>query len=491
MNNPMAEKHGLQDFAQAMKRDWDERAREDAKWFINSLRLGQSEEEFDQSGMVEIERLVLADLPLLAQGRDPKSLRVLEIGCGAGRMTKHLAAVFGEVAGVDVSGEMIRQARARLAGIANARLYETSGVDFAVFSDEEFDLILSAYVFQHVPSAEIIASNISEAWRVLKPGGVFKFQTNGVTAAFFEQAEKDTWAGASFPEAEIRRFAREVGAQLISVFGGGTQYCWTTIRKISAASSRKVSTASGSERVSINKQTQGATLATARGTDCAPRIEVFGRTVDAFDKTIPTEGGQASLTIVASGLDRELVDCNSASVVISDLAVAARYVGPIGRNFEGALESEFGDQLSHLTQIEIGVPPNVQTGAAKVHLQIGEVSVSDPVEIKFVSEQLIPKIGTVMNALDYGTDIYARGEKSRLKILVEGLNETASVENVRVQIGERIIQPDGVNFHPGNAIYEVDAQLPEGVAPGSAELKIHFGGLQSTGVAINIRDGSG
>ncbi|MCI0525521.1 MAG: methyltransferase domain-containing protein [Acidobacteria bacterium] len=477
MNSPMAEERRLWDFTQAMKRDWDERALKDAKWFINSLRLGQSEEEFDQSGVVEIERLVLADLPLLAQGRDPKSLRVLEIGCGAGRMTKHLAAVFGEVAGVDVSGEMIRQARARLAGIANARLYETSGVDFAIFPDEEFDLILSAYVFQHVPSAEVIASNIHEAWRVLKPGGVFKFQTNGVTAAAFEQAEKDTWAGASLPEAEIRRFARETGAQLISVFGGGTQYCWTTIRKIS--------TASGSERRSLSRPVDRDTLATARGTE--PRIEFFGRTVDALNKTIPTEGDQASLTIIASGLDRELVDCNSASVVINDLAVAARYVGPIGRNFEGALESEFGAQLSHLTQIEIGVPQSVQTGVAKVRLQIGEVSVSNPIEIEFVSEQPIPKIGTVMNARDNGTDIYARGEKSRVKILVEGLNETASVENVRVQVGERIVQPDGVSFHPGNAIYEVDAQLPEDVAPGSAELKIHFGGLQSTGAVINIR----
>jgi ubiquinone/menaquinone biosynthesis C-methylase UbiE len=487
----MAEERGLRDFTQAMKRDWDERARTDAKWFINSLRLGQSEEEFDQSGVVEIERLVLADLTLLAQGRDPKSLRVLEIGCGAGRMTKHLAAIFGEVAGVDVSGEMIRQARARLAGIANARLYETSGVDLAIFPDEEFDLILSAYVFQHVPSAEIIASNLREAWRVLKPGGVLKFQTNGVTAPVFEQAEKDTWAGASFPEAEIRRFARKTGAQLISVFGGGTQYCWTTIRKISAASGRTISTASGSERVSINGPDQGATLATARGTDCQPRIEFFGRTVDALNKAIPTEGGQASLTIITSGLDRELVDCNSASVVINDLAVAARYVGPIGRNFEGALESEFGHQLSHLTQIEIGVPPAVETGVAKVRLQIDEASISVPIEIEFVSEQLIPKIGAVMNARDYGTDIYARGEKSRLKILVEGLDETASVENVRVQIGERIIRPDGVSFHPGNAIYEVDAQLPEDVAPSSMELKIHFGGLQSFGAAINIRDGSG
>src|SRR5262249_407193 len=151
-NKTIAEKDDMRDFTDVMKRDWDERARQDAKWFINSLRQRQSEEEFDQTGVIEVERLVLADLPLLTQGRDPKHLRVLEIGCGAGRMTKHLASIFGEVTGVDVSGEMIRQARARLAGIAAARLYETNGVDFANFNDEEFDVILSAYVFQHVPS---------------------------------------------------------------------------------------------------------------------------------------------------------------------------------------------------------------------------------------------------------------------------------------------------------------------------------------------------
>ncbi len=461
MSDSIAEQRDLQDFAQAMKRDWDERARADARWFINSLRLGQSEEEFDQTGVVEIERLVIADLPTLAGCRDPKRLRALEIGCGAGRMTKHLAAIFGEVAGVDVSGEMIRQARERLAGVTNIRLYETSGVDFAIFPDEHFDLILSAYVFQHVPSAAVIASNIHDAWRVLKPGGVFKFQTNSVTSAGFERAEKDTWAGAAFPESGIRRFARDAGAQLIGIFGAGTQYCWTTIRKPTAQNVSSV-------------------------TAMQPRIEFFGRTVDASDKLIPTGGDQASLTIIAAGLDRERVDCNSVCVVINDRAVAARYAGPIGRNFEAALMSEFGDQLDHLTQIEIGVPPDVQPGVATARLQAGNDIVSEPIEVEFAPSRSIPRIGSVMNAHDDGADIRARGEKSRLKILVEGLNETAGAENVRVLIGERIIEPDGVSFHPGNAIYEVDAQLPEDITPGAAELRIRFGGLQSASATIQI-----
>ncbi len=480
----IAESSDLQDFARTMKRDWDERALKDAKWFINSLKPEQSEEEFDHTGVVETERLVLADLRLLTQWRDPKHLRVLEIGCGAGRMTKHLAAIFGEVTGVDVSGQMINQARARLAGINNVHLHETTGVDFAIFPDEQFDLILSAYVFQHVPGAEVIESNIRDAWRALKPGGVFRFQTNSVTSRHYEQAEKDTWAGAVFPESEIRRFAREAGAQLISLFGAATQYCWTTIRK-------KISTASGSERVPINRPAKAPTLATARGTDPKaprPRIEFYGRTVNALDKTIPTEGDQASLTLIASGLDRELADCNSVSVVINGVALLARYAGPVGRNFEEALKSVFGDGLDHLTQIEIGIPQRAPNGVAQVRLHAGEDALSDPIEVEFVPARPIPKVGTIMNAHDDGADIQARGEKSRLKILVEGLNETANVETVRVEIGGRVVKPVKVSFHPGNAIYEVDAQLPEDTAPGAAELRIHFDGLQSPGARIDIRD---
>jgi len=57
---------------------------------------------------LEVERLVRADLPLLTQGVIPR-LRLLEIGCGIGRMTRALAEIFGEVYATDVSGEMIRR----------------------------------------------------------------------------------------------------------------------------------------------------------------------------------------------------------------------------------------------------------------------------------------------------------------------------------------------------------------------------------------------
>src|SRR5262245_12086816 len=131
MMNLSDKQRTLQDFAHEMKRDWDERARQNAKWFINSAKLQQSDQEFDATGKVEVERHVQADLALLAQGRDPKSLRVLEIGCGLGRMTRPLAETFGEVHATDVSAEMIRQARGRLHGLTNVHLSETNGLDFA------------------------------------------------------------------------------------------------------------------------------------------------------------------------------------------------------------------------------------------------------------------------------------------------------------------------------------------------------------------------
>jgi len=63
---------------------------------------------------VNVNDFVVKDLELITDGTDPKKMRILEIGCGAGRMTKYLAELFGEVHGVDVSDEMVRVGRDRL-----------------------------------------------------------------------------------------------------------------------------------------------------------------------------------------------------------------------------------------------------------------------------------------------------------------------------------------------------------------------------------------
>jgi GT2 family glycosyltransferase/SAM-dependent methyltransferase/tetratricopeptide (TPR) repeat protein len=214
-----------------MKREWNERAAEDARYYVHSTKRDQSEEEFDASGRLSVEQCVKGDLPRITGGRDPKTITMLEIGCGLGRMSKHFAGLFGQVHGIDVSGEMIRQASERLKGVANVSLHESSGSDLSLFADESFDFVFSFIVFQHIPDPAVITKYIREAHRVLRPGGVFKFQVQGCTAPAWMKAPKDTWHGATITEEDVDRLRYELGFDLLAKSGQGTQYSWYTLCK--------------------------------------------------------------------------------------------------------------------------------------------------------------------------------------------------------------------------------------------------------------------
>jgi ubiquinone/menaquinone biosynthesis C-methylase UbiE len=446
----MAESTGqsLQNFAEAMKRDWDDRARENAKWYINTIKKDQSDVEFDASGQPEVANFVLAD-PILTRGRDLKSLRMLEIGCGIGRMTRHLAEAFGEVHATDVSAEMINQARERLRNYPNVHLHETSGVDFAELPDDYFDMVFSVYVFQHVPDAEVIHSNIRDACRVLKPGGMFKFQVCGIDHEAYSKIPKDTWTGAPFTDADIRRAACESNAKLVSILGYGTQYCWVILRK--------------------------ALQQTSTQPNAQPRIEYFGRSDAPEIKAIPTNGDYAYLTIIASGIDQNEADANNAAIEINGQDYLPIYVGSVGDNFAEAVQTGAGT----LTQINIAVTTRMPRGVVNVRVKTGGKK-SDPVAIEFLEPQtIIPKIILISNAVDGGVDVHARGDKAVFRVFATGLDETAMPENVRVHVNGRIIKPVSVNFIPANAAYMTVAQMPEDIEPGDAEVKLQFGEMVS------------
>lgn len=461
MNYPNPNKQALQEFSYLMKHDWDDRARQDAKWFINTLRFHQSEEDFDQTGAFEVDRLVQVDLSLLTNNRDPKKLRVLEIGCGAGRMTKHLAAMFGEVVGVDVSGEMIGQARQRLTALANVQLYETSGLDFSELPDQHFDLILSAYVFQHVPSAEVIQSNLNDAWRVLKPGGVFRFQTNAITAFDFEELEKDTWTGADFPETELRRFAAQQDAQLISIVGIGTQYCWTTMRK------RQRPAHLPADKICC--------------TTAEPKIEAFGRADDFSIQAIPVSGDYAYLGLIVSGLALDEIDANNLVVELNGQQLFPQYVGP-------AAQKGFENPAMQLTQVNQRLPDGLPAGKAEIRVVTAYGESSPPVSIEFYEPPpIIPKIVNVRNQQDEEAANLTRGRDSEVWLFVEGLDLTADSGNIRVKIGAHIVKPGHVGFYPANGAYLVKAPLPANIESGEQELKLYFGNLESPGWQIPIQ----
>lgn len=438
----------LQNFAEAMKRDWDDRARENAKWYINTVKKDQTDDEFDATARPDVTNFVLAD-PVFAAGRDLKRLRLLEIGCGIGRMTRHLAEAFGEVHATDVSAEMIARARERMRDYPNVFLYETSGVDFAALPDDYFDLIFSVYVLQHVPDVSVVHSNIRDACRTLKPGGLFKFQVCGIDHEAYARMPKDTWTGAAFSEAEIRRAARESGVKLLSILGYGTQYTWVILRK-----PLKLSSARTAGRL---------------------KIESFGR-ADALEiKAIPCNGDHAYLTLKVSGIDENEADANNVIVEINGQDYLPMYTGWDGANI---IEAQRNND-DRLVQINLGITTKMPRGNVSVRVKAGGET-SDPVTVEILEPQpVIPKIVLISNAVDGGVDVYARGDKSVFRVFALGLDETASPDNVRIQVNDRLLSPESVAFIPANMAYMSVARMPEEIAPGDAEVRLHFGDLVS------------
>lgn len=93
----------------------------------------------------------------------------IDIGCGAGRLTKPMALDFSEVIGVDVSDGMLDVARANVAA-PNLEFRLGDGITLPVES-ASVDGAFSAHVFQHFDSLELALANFSEVARVLRPGG--------------------------------------------------------------------------------------------------------------------------------------------------------------------------------------------------------------------------------------------------------------------------------------------------------------------------------
>src|SRR3974390_3504431 len=87
-----------------MQEDWDARARENARYYVATGNTAWTDDEFFKSGEQTVKEEIETDMTNICQGKPPGQMRVLEIGCGAGRLTRALSKLFGEVHGVDVSG---------------------------------------------------------------------------------------------------------------------------------------------------------------------------------------------------------------------------------------------------------------------------------------------------------------------------------------------------------------------------------------------------
>lgn len=106
--------------------------------------------------------------------RHPAGATALDVGCGGGILSEEFAAAGFNVTGIDPSENSLRTARkhAELSGLT-IDYREGSGEDLR-FADASFDVVYCCDVLEHVRD---LPRCVAEIARVLRPGGVFFYDT--------------------------------------------------------------------------------------------------------------------------------------------------------------------------------------------------------------------------------------------------------------------------------------------------------------------------
>ena len=93
--------------------------------------------------------------------------KVLDAGCGTGRLALEFARMGCMVTGVDVSPAMLEKARRRTGTLPGVALVQAD-VEKLPFPGAAFDLVLAFTVLEFTPNP---GAAVRELWRVVKPGG--------------------------------------------------------------------------------------------------------------------------------------------------------------------------------------------------------------------------------------------------------------------------------------------------------------------------------
>lgn len=132
--------------------------------------LDLSQKEYDEfaSEFSESRQIFWEELKFLKEYAQ-KGDRILDIGCGNGRLSDLFKNEGMEYTGIDFSEKLIKIAKEERG--KNGKFIQANALDLP-FENNSFDTIFSIAVLHHTPSKENRMRFIFEANRVLKPGGV-------------------------------------------------------------------------------------------------------------------------------------------------------------------------------------------------------------------------------------------------------------------------------------------------------------------------------
>ena len=120
-------------------------------------------------------RAAVGRAALRSHAGGPRTVRLLDIGCGTGAFLREAKRNHPRLAvtGLDLSQPYLRVARRRLEPWSRVRLIEGAG-EAMPFADAEFDIVSCFYLFHELPS-RVRRAVVAEIRRVLKPHGTLIF----------------------------------------------------------------------------------------------------------------------------------------------------------------------------------------------------------------------------------------------------------------------------------------------------------------------------
>ena len=144
-----------------------------------------------------------------------KEHKVLEIGCGDGRIIHCLADKAGEITGIDISKVAIEKAKDILKKKLNTKLYVADNIRF--LPDNYFDLIFEITTFQHMLKVHIM-EYVAQCYQKVKDDGYCLFQViDGVCDNEIEGSLKDkTQNFSNWTQEEFRTMLEHYKFKIVS-----------------------------------------------------------------------------------------------------------------------------------------------------------------------------------------------------------------------------------------------------------------------------------
>jgi ubiquinone/menaquinone biosynthesis C-methylase UbiE len=100
--------------------------------------------------------------------------KVLDFGCGTGRILEYDLFLNADYYGIDISSGMIKNAKQKWENRPHTNFYVYNGT-LLPFEHETFDYVISTWVFQHIVEDNKLKELIAELAKLLRPNGALLF----------------------------------------------------------------------------------------------------------------------------------------------------------------------------------------------------------------------------------------------------------------------------------------------------------------------------